>query len=140
MKKLLSLLLALALCLGMASPALAYDVDSILDPYYEFRGQDFVIRDGVLEKYIGDGGDVVIPDTVKSIRGFAFENCTNVTSVTLPSSLEEVGRTIFTGCENLQKIVFPTSGKMVEEWRDMESSEFCESLFLSRVETGRETI
>lgn len=111
-KTILSLLLALTLCLGMASPSLAYDFDDIFDPYYEFRGQDFVIRDGVLEKYIGDGGDVVIPETVKSIYGYAFMDCTNVTSVTLPSSLEEVGHIVFTGCDNLRKIVFPTSGKM----------------------------
>lgn len=29
--------------------------------------KEFIINDGCLEKYIGDGGDVIIPDEVEEI-------------------------------------------------------------------------
>ena len=34
--------------------------------------KDFIIEDGVLEKYVGPGGDVTIPDSVTSIGDSAF--------------------------------------------------------------------
>ena len=34
---------------------------------------DFVIENGVLKKYTGKGGDVVIPEDVKEIGENAFE-------------------------------------------------------------------
>ena len=33
---------------------------------------DFVIENGVLKKYVGPGGDVVIPDGVTAISASAF--------------------------------------------------------------------
>jgi len=43
----------------------------------------------VLENYIGKGGDVVIPDSVKTIGESAFISCTNLTSVTIPKTLKK---------------------------------------------------
>ena len=37
--------------------------------------EGFVINNGVLEKYVGTGGDVVIPDGVEEIGEEAFANC-----------------------------------------------------------------
>ena len=62
---------------------------------------DFVIEDGVLIKYKGDDSDVVIPDSVTSIGDFAFQDCTNLTSVEIPDSVIEIGEDIFDGCYQL---------------------------------------
>ena len=35
--------------------------------------KDFIINCGCLEKYIGEGGDVIIPDEVEEIAPKAFE-------------------------------------------------------------------
>ena len=48
---------------------------------------DFVIKDGVLKKYIGPGGDVVIPEGVTEIDWSAFSDCSSLTSVTIPQSV-----------------------------------------------------
>jgi hypothetical protein len=53
--------------------------------------QDFVIENGVLEKYKGPGGDVTIPEGVKEIGLWAFEVCANLTSVTIPEGVTEIG-------------------------------------------------
>ena len=52
---------------------------------------DFEIENGVLNMYTGPGGDVVILDSVRSIGGAAFVNCTGLTSVTIPDSVMEIG-------------------------------------------------
>jgi hypothetical protein len=61
------------------------------------NASDFIIENGVLTKYVGPGGDVVVPDNVKKIGIFAMQNCATVTSVSLPESLEKMKSLIFWG-------------------------------------------
>ena len=86
---------------------------------------DFLIRDGVLKKYKGAGGTVVIPEGVEiigekafykrgdvqevimpagiiEIRDKAFEQCDELESINLPGSLKEIGEKAFQNCEALQ--------------------------------------
>ncbi len=95
-KKILSLVLALAVCLGLAAPALAAE-------------GDFTIENGVLREYNGPGGDVTIPDSVTSIRGYAFYNCEILTSVTIPDSVTGIGERAFSGCKALTGVTIPGS-------------------------------
>ena len=41
--------------------------------------QDFVIENGVLQKYKGPGGDVTIPEGVTEIESSAFYGCKKLT-------------------------------------------------------------
>ena len=41
------------------------------------NASDFVIENGVLKKYVGSGGDVVIPEEVTAIGNGAFSGCKN---------------------------------------------------------------
>ena len=82
---------------------------------------DFLIRVGVLKKYKGAGGTVVIPEGVEiigekafyrrgdvrevimpagiiEIRDKAFEQCDELESINLPGSLKEIGEKAFSGC------------------------------------------
>ena len=54
---------------------------------------DFLVFDGVLEEYVGDGGDVVIPASlgVEEIAANAFQNNADVTSVVFPEGVETIG-------------------------------------------------
>ncbi|MEI6052127.1 MAG: leucine-rich repeat protein, partial [Opitutaceae bacterium] len=51
---------------------------------------------------------------VTSIEGGAFQNCTNLTSVTIPSSVTTIGAAAFYGCTGLTSVYFlgnaPTAG------------------------------
>ncbi len=69
--------------------------------------QDFVIENGVLEKYKGPGGDVTIPEGVTEIGSSAFKDCANLTSVTIPEGVTEIGSSAFEGCANLTSVTIP---------------------------------
>ena len=81
--------------------------ESVSDSVIQDRAasaSDFVIENGVLTKYTGSGGDVVIPDAVREIRYGAFLDCTSLKSVTIPSDVTNIGFRTFEGCNNLYEI------------------------------------
>ena len=76
---------------------------------------DFVIKNGVLKMYEGKGGDVIIPDGVKSIGNLAFYGWTSLTSITIPDSLKSIGYKAFSGCKSLTSITIPDSVTSIGE-------------------------
>ncbi len=70
---------------------------------------DFIIENGVLTKYTGNGGDVVIPDGVTSIGQDAFRDCTGLTGITIPDSVTSIGDSAFCDCKGLTSITIPDS-------------------------------
>lgn len=50
-----------------------------------------------------------IPNTVKEIGIAAFDNCTNLSSVSLGDGLEVISLYAFRGCTSLESVIFPTS-------------------------------
>ena len=64
----------------------------------------FKIRNGKLEKYRGEGGEVIIPDYITSIEGYAFLDCKKLIGITIPNSVESIGGNAFWGCENLTRV------------------------------------
>ena len=68
---------------------------------------DFVIKNGVLTKYVGPGGDVTVPEGVTSIGDGAFRCCSRLTSITLPDSVTSIGGEAFSGCSSLTSITLP---------------------------------
>ena len=75
--------------------------------------QDFVITKGVLTKYNGPGGDVVIPAGVKKIGDGVFKGCTALTGVTIPEGVTSIGERAFYGCTELQSVVIPEGVKEI---------------------------
>ena len=70
---------------------------------------DFQIKDGVLIKYTGTGKKAVLPDSVTSIGGHAFRDCTSLTSIIIPDSVINIGNYAFWGCTSLTSITIPDS-------------------------------
>ena len=70
---------------------------------------DFEVEDGVLKKYKGAGGAVVIPGNlgITSIGSSAFAYKENVTSVRIPDGVTSIGGNAFYGCSNLASVSLP---------------------------------
>ena len=102
---------------------------------------EFVVENGVLTYYQGDGGAVVIPesyggqritaiaesafslkssitsiimpDSITQIDPGAFQNCSRLTNIVLSEKLTEVSDIAFSGCESLSEINLPKSVKII---------------------------
>ena len=69
--------------------------------------------------YIGGNlveGELIIPARVKSIRDWAFKNCTGLTSVVIPDRVKSIGWAAFQGCRSLTSITIPNSVTTIGDW------------------------
>ena len=53
--------------------------------------------------------DLVIPNSVTSIRDYAFYGCSGITSVTIPNSVTTIGSSAFSDCSGLASVTIPNS-------------------------------
>ena len=77
---------------------------------------DFIIENGVLTKYVGPGGDVVIPEGVTEVGDIAFHGNTSLTQVVIPDSVKSIGSSAFNRCSNLTSVVIPESVTNISEY------------------------
>ncbi len=57
-----------------------------------------------------------IPNTIISIGNSAFENCTNLTNITISESVKEIGSNVFENCSSLTEIIIPNSVTSIGEF------------------------
>ena len=97
---------------------------------------NYIIHEGILEKYegsestieipsgveeIGVGAfrenssivNVIIPASVKSIKPTAFRECTNLEEVTFSDGLEIIGAAAFYYCQSLKTVILPNTVKTI---------------------------
>ena len=115
-------------------------------------------------KYIGSGGDVVIPktaggktvtriysgtfyknesvtsvtvpDTINRIDSSAFDSCYNVKKITLPDSLPQIEYNTFSSCYSLESINIPKSVTKIGDWAFL----YCYALDSVALPTGLKSI
>ncbi len=93
---------------------------------------DFVLENGTLTKYKGEGGDVIIPTGVTSIGYYAFEGCSALESITIPESVTRIEEEAFKDCSSLKSIIIPKGITSIEE----KTFEGCSSLASVTIPTG----
>ncbi|MBR2916647.1 MAG: leucine-rich repeat domain-containing protein, partial [Clostridia bacterium] len=77
---------------------------------------DFIIKNGVLEKYTGEESKVVIPDSVTEIGEMAFLVQTTLKEIIIPSSVTKIGEHAFVCCVSLKEITIPSSVTEIGEY------------------------
>ena len=58
---------------------------------------------------------VTIPNSVTTIGEYAFHDCSNLTSVTIPNSVTTIGEAAFAGCSVLTSVTIPNSVTTIGE-------------------------
>ena len=53
--------------------------------------------------------DLVIPNSITSIRNYAFFGCSSLTSIEIPNSVTSIGHLAFDGCSSLTSVTIPNS-------------------------------
>ena len=79
------------------------------DLYISVVAEEFKIVDGILRRYLGAGGEVVIPETVSCVGERAFEGCRNLTKVVLAEGVTEIEERAFAYCTALTQVRLPDS-------------------------------
>lgn len=62
--------------------------------------------------YINDielKGNLVLPDSIITLKNYTFLNCQNIQSITIPNSVISIGEYTFSGCSSLTSIVIPNN-------------------------------
>ena len=75
--------------------------------------------DDVISTYMFRGcklTSIIMPNSVTSIEGSAFADCSRLTSVTIPNSVMSIGSGAFWGCSSLTSITIPNSVTSIEDW------------------------
>lgn len=75
---------------------------------------------------------LTIPNGVTTIGNYAFAGCSGLTSVTIPNSVNKMGYEVFSGCSNLISITIPSSITRIEN----DSFSHCSSLQSVTISNG----
>lgn len=112
-KKVLSLLLSIVMIISLFTglEISSFAEDDILS-YLTYKIVDGKVMITDCDESIS--GDVVIPDTIEGypvtiIGAAAFNNCTEITSVTIPDSVTLIGDWVFAACTGLTSVTIPDS-------------------------------
>ena len=85
------------------SPWGAKNVNGYVDDY-------FVYNDATKTTLLGCGSaapdGITIPNSVISIKEYAFEHCSLLTSITIPKNVRSIGNRAFTGCSKLTSVIW----------------------------------
>ena len=109
------LLMFFLLVLGVGARSQSYDFKSD-DLYYSIISNTSTVK--VVKGNYSDLKSISIPKTVSyesvvysvtTIDYYAFEGCSNLTSIVIPESIKKIGAAAFSGCTSLKSIVIPES-------------------------------
>ena len=77
--------------------------------YYDSRNNCNAIIEKTSNTLIVGCKNTTIPNNVKSIGNYAFNNCSGLTSVTIPNSVTSIGNYAFNNCSGLTSVTIPNS-------------------------------
>ena len=78
--------------------------------WYQAQPDGMIFLDKFLYGYKGElpeNSEIIIPETVQRIAGYAFYQQENLTKVIIPSSVSWLGKYIFSYCSNLEEVILP---------------------------------
>ncbi len=79
-------------------------------------GDNFLtVGNGILLAYKGEGGNISIPDGIRTIGAGCFSGNTSITGVSIPASVTTIGEDAFNGCSALATAELPEGLVQIED-------------------------
>ena len=112
-------------CSGLESVTIPNSVTSVgkdafqNTPWFDNQPDGVVYAGKVLYKYKGimpEGTKISIKEGTLGITGWAFSDCSGLTSVTFPNSVTSIGEWAFYNCSGLTSVTIPNSVTSIGEW------------------------
>ena len=138
-------------CTGLTSIVIPNSVTAIggdafnNTAWYKNQPDGMVYAGKVAYKYKGtmpSGTNMTFKEGTLGIAGYAFKDCTRLTSIVIPNSVTSIGDMAFAFCDGLTSIVIPNSVTEIDYFAFYEcfglTDVYCYIADLSRVSTGYE--
>lgn len=95
-----------------------FENDRKLDKYelsnhQNIESNDFIIKSGIVIKYIGKNEIVIIPEGIRELAPCLFWDNQFVKEIKLPNSLVNISGDTFYNCTNLEKVTIPVNVKFM---------------------------
>ena len=58
--------------------------------------------------------DVTIPDSITTLKDYAFSSCESLKTVTIPDTVHSIGRSAFSTCHNLESVTISNNSSLTE--------------------------
>ena len=84
------------------------------NPKYDSRGDCNAIIETESNELVAGCATTVIPDSVTSIRQWAFHNCDQLETIAIPASVKKLSRDCFTGCPYLKNITIAEGNEVYD--------------------------
>lgn len=65
--------------------------------------------------------EIIMPDSVETIKHCAFKNCDNLKKIVFGKGIKVIDRDAFHGCHTVNEIVFPEDAVLVQEVKAYEN-------------------
>ena len=89
--------------------------DSVVEIPSEVSGIPVKALGGCAFESCSDVTKIIVPDTVESIYGSCFLDCTSLTEISLGSEIKHIGKYAFANCSSLTKLILPLEVETIGE-------------------------
>lgn len=112
-------------CSGLADIKIPDSVTSVgnfafsYTPWLNNQPDGLLYAGKVAYKYLGEmpeNTEIVLKDGTTAIGGWAFDDCSGLTSITIPDSVTTIGDHAFVDCENLKSVIIPDSVTTIDDY------------------------
>lgn len=105
-----------------------------------YKLQNAIVQNDTYFQCPKDATEVIVPEGIKHIADYAFENCSQLSSVVLPESLETIGIGAFKSCTSLNEISLPENVEYIGSYAFNSCSSLSEIVIPEKVDTLHNSI